>query len=85
MTGLAIRILTAGCGCVVKAGEEALPSTEDRQSRVENTFFFRYKIIIGGKLRARHPKSQKVEAILACNVLNRMIALGRPESLVIAG
>ena len=53
-----------------------------RQSRVENTFF-RYETIIGGKLRARHPKSQKVEAITACNILNRMTILGRPESFAI--
>jgi len=53
-----------------------------RQARVENTFF-RYKTIIGGKLRARHPKSQKVEAIIACNILNRMAIIGRPESFAI--
>jgi len=53
-----------------------------QQARVENTFF-RYKTIIGGKLRARHPKSQKVEAIIACNILNRMTILGRPESFAI--
>jgi IS5 family transposase len=32
-------------------------SGDQRQARVENTFF-RYKSIIGHKLRARHPKSQ---------------------------
>ena len=53
-----------------------------QQARVENTFF-RYKTIIAGKLRARHPKSQKVEAIIACNILNRMTILGRPESFAI--
>jgi hypothetical protein len=53
-----------------------------RQARVENTFF-RYKAIIGDKLRARHPESQRAEAIVACNVLNRMIALGRSESFAI--
>jgi IS5 family transposase len=53
-----------------------------RQARVENTFF-RYKTIIGDRLRARHPKSQATEALIACNILNRMIALGRPESLAI--
>jgi hypothetical protein len=53
-----------------------------QQARVENTFF-RYKTIMGGKLRARHPKSQKVEAIIACNILNRMTILGRPESFAI--
>jgi hypothetical protein len=54
-----------------------------RQARVENTFF-RYKSIVGDRLRARHPKSQEAEAIIACNILNRMIAIGRPESFVIA-
>jgi hypothetical protein len=49
---------------------------------VENTFF-RYKSIIGDRLRARHPKSQEAEALMACNILNRMIALGRPESCAI--
>jgi hypothetical protein len=54
-----------------------------QQARVENTFF-RYKTIISPRLRARHPESQQTEAIIACNILNRMIALGRPESFAIA-
>jgi transposase len=54
-----------------------------RQARVENTFF-RYKTIIGPRLRARHPESQKAEAIIACGILNRMMILGRPESFAIA-
>jgi IS5 family transposase len=53
-----------------------------RQARVENTFF-RYKSIVGDRLRARHPKSQEAEAIIACNILNRMIAMGRPEPVAI--
>ncbi len=52
------------------------------QARVENAFF-RYKTIIGDRLHARHPDGQAVEAILACNVLNRMTELGRPKSLAI--
>ncbi len=50
-----------------------------QQARVENTFF-RYKAIIGSRLRARHPESQQAEAIIACNILNRKTALGRLES-----
>ena len=50
-----------------------------RQARVENAFF-RYKSIIGAGLRARSPGGQVAEAILACNVLNQMTDLGRPES-----
>jgi hypothetical protein len=55
-----------------------------RQARVENTFF-RYKAIIGDRLRARHPESQAAEAITACDVLNRMAGLGMPESFATAG
>ena len=53
-----------------------------QQARVENTFF-RYKTIVGRRLRARYTKSQETEAIIACNILNRMASLGRPESLTI--
>jgi hypothetical protein len=49
---------------------------------VENTFF-RYKAIIGPRLRARHPESQQADAVIACNILNRMIAIGRSESFAI--
>ncbi len=50
-----------------------------RQARVENAFF-RYKSIIGGSLRARSPGGRATEAVIACNVLNQMTELGRPES-----
>ena len=53
-----------------------------QQARVENTFF-RYKTIVGPRLRARHPESQEAEAVIACNILNRMTDLGMPESLTI--
>ena len=50
-----------------------------RQAQVENAFF-RYKSIIGSGLRARSPGGRVTEAVLACNVLNQMTELGRPES-----
>jgi hypothetical protein len=53
-----------------------------RQGRVESTFF-RYKSIIGDQLRARHPESQQAEALIACNILNRMFELGRPKSFAV--
>ena len=53
-----------------------------RQARVENAFF-RYKSIVGDQLRARHPKAQEAEAVIACNILNRMFELGRPASVAI--
>ena len=54
-----------------------------RQARVENAFF-RYKSIIGDGLRARSRHGRDVEASRACRVLNRMTALGRPESIAIS-
>jgi len=53
-----------------------------RQGTVENSFF-RYKSLIGDRLRARHPRAQRVEALIACNVRNRMFEPGRPVSKAI--
>ncbi len=53
-----------------------------RQARVENAFF-RLKTILGGRMRARCEEAQRVEAVIACNILNRMTELGRPESYAI--
>ena len=49
----------------------------------DRTAFFRYKCIIGPGLRARSRGGRKVEASLACRVLNRMTELGRSESSAI--
>jgi len=53
-----------------------------RQGKVENAFF-RYKTMIGDRLRSRDPDSQKTEVILGCNILNRMFECGRPRSVAI--
>jgi len=37
----------------------------------------------GDSNTALHPKSQEAEALIACNILNRMTELRRPESLAI--
>ena len=50
-----------------------------RQGRVENTCF-RDTSIIGDGLCARSPAGQGSEAVLGCEILNRMTALGRPVS-----
>ena len=52
-----------------------IQSTEFQQSKVENTFY-RYKAIIGRRLRARIEKGREVEALLGCLVLNRFTELG---------
>ena len=43
-----------------------------KQGRAENTVY-RYKQILGGKLRARHFEAQKRESTIGCNVLNRLL------------
>ncbi len=55
-----------------------------QQGAVEN-LFFRYKRTLGNSLRARGYESQKREARIGCNVLNRMTELGKPESQAIVG
>ena len=49
------------------------------QARVENAFF-RYQSILGDRLRARSRGGRVAESVVACNVLNQMTELGRPES-----
>ena len=50
-----------------------------QQSKVENTFY-RYKTIIGRKLRARTEESREIETILGCQILNRFLEFGRCQS-----
>jgi hypothetical protein len=45
---------------------------------------FRYKRIIGVPLRARKFETQKREAKIAVNVVNRMTELGMPQSTALA-
>jgi transposase len=49
------------------------------QSHAENAFA-RFKRTFGGGLRAKRDESQEREASLACQLLNRMLELGRPQS-----
>ena len=49
------------------------------QARVENAFF-RYKSILGDRLRARSRGGRVAASVVACHVLNQMTELGRPES-----
>ena len=54
-------------------------SGSHQQAHAENGMY-RYKRIIGDRLRAQHRESQKTEALIAVRVINRMTALGMPES-----
>jgi hypothetical protein len=50
-----------------------------RRSLVENTVF-RYKTILGQRMRSRSLGSQRAEVRLACKILNTMTSLGMPDS-----
>ena len=49
----------------------------NRRAWVE-TAIYRYKTIIGRRLRAQRLVNQQVEAKIGCNILNRMSRLGMP-------
>ena len=44
----------------------------------------RYKRVIGDALRSRMDARQATEVVIAARALNRMLELGRPESVRIA-
>jgi len=54
-----------------------------QQSKVENTFY-RYKTILGRKLRARNERSREVETIIGCIILNKFLEVGRCKSILVA-
>jgi len=54
-----------------------------QQARVENGFY-RYKSALGGRLRASNSEAQKREAMIGCQILNRMAELGKPQSYAVA-
>jgi hypothetical protein len=49
------------------------------QSHVENAFY-RFKRIIGGRLRSKRGEAQEREALIGCAILNKMLEIGRPVS-----
>ncbi|KIE04207.1 hypothetical protein NF27_JA00030, partial [Candidatus Jidaibacter acanthamoeba] len=51
-----------------------------RREIVENTIY-RYKTIIGAKLKSRKWDNQDAETLLGCYMLNRMTTLGMPKSV----
>ena len=50
-----------------------------KRNIVENVFY-RYKTILGPKMRSRKLISQEIESMIGCNILNKMRTLGMPVS-----
>ncbi len=65
-----------------KAGRREWFATSgySRRSLVENTVF-RYKTVFGPAMRSRSPVGRRIEASLACKILNTMTGLGMPDSV----
>ena len=53
------------------------------RSMVENAVY-RYKTIIGSEMRARTLARQRVEHRIGCEILNKMTAMGMPDSYCVA-
>ncbi len=66
-------------------GQDWQRESRHRRHGAVEKLFFRYKRTRGNSLRARGYESQKREARVGCNVLNRMAELGKPESQAIVG
>jgi hypothetical protein len=56
-------------------------ATEYGQRALVETIMGRDKSIIGPRLRARRFEAQQTEAAIGVAVLNRMLAVGRPNSV----
>ena len=52
------------------------------QSHAENPFY-RYKRIIGERLRAKNDNAQKRETAIGCAIPNRMLEMGEPLSYTV--
>ena len=55
-------------------------SNYHQRSKAE-TFMFRYKAIMGGRLQARKSEQQKAEVSVGCKVLNHMLQIAKPKSV----
>lgn len=55
-------------------------ASNDHQRSKAETFMFRYKVIVGGRLQARKSERQKAEASVGCKVLNHTLTIAKPKS-----
>jgi hypothetical protein len=67
--------------CIESEGRYPLrvSSGATRQSLAENAVS-RFKALVGVQLKSRRLDAQQIEAVVKCRVLNRMTALGMPQS-----
>jgi hypothetical protein len=74
----------APIGCVLVLGKRRWHTKSGYSVRCKaETAFSRYKAIIGPTMRARNLAAQRAEARIGCQILNKMTALGMPDSFMI--
>ena len=74
------RALAQRGDITLRISEETIEGWKPASPGTRENTLFGYKSIIGDLLRASHPESQEAEALIACNILNRIFELGRPKS-----
>ncbi|MCP4793876.1 MAG: transposase [Actinomycetia bacterium] len=57
-------------------------SGANQQARAENGMY-RFKQVLGPRLRSRSEEGQRKEAMIGVNILNRMTEFGMPESVAV--
>jgi hypothetical protein len=71
--------------CIAEHGRMGWQKTSGYNRRaLAETAMSRYKRVIGDALRSRTDRRQAVEVAIAVRALNRMLELGRPESVRVA-
>jgi hypothetical protein len=89
LLGLGLLFAFTGCaeeGTLCSSDADCPPGQQWRkesgahqQARAENGMY-RFKQILGPRLRSRSEQGQRREAMIGVNILNRMTDLGMPES-----
>lgn len=51
---------------------------------LSETAMFRFKALFGGLLNSRNFENQKTEALIKCQIMNKMTHLGMPDSIIVA-
>jgi hypothetical protein len=71
--------------CIAEHGRMGWQKTSGYNRRaLAEAAMSRYKRVIGDALRSRTDRRQAVEVAIAVRALNRMLELGRPESVRVA-
>ena len=79
------RPVTGHLRCIAERGRRGWQKASGYNRRaLAEAAISRYKRVVGDALRSRTDRRQATEAAIGVHVLNRMLELGRPESVRLA-